>query len=151
MCDQQSLRSACAYAQSDQNLCQSLEYSMIVKLLTEHLLEFLSLKGGCRGSSESTLIKMPHCWQSHALALNLCKCTSAFQVPSHVIFFRRSAVFKQEEKPTLKLSYQKHAHGVYLFIFYQYFLHNIIIYQREPELEKNASMGQCTLKLIYNG
>ena len=30
------------------------EYSMIVKLLTEHDLEFLSLKGGCRGSSEST-------------------------------------------------------------------------------------------------
>ena len=27
---------------------------MIVKLLTEHHLEFLSLKGGCRGSSEST-------------------------------------------------------------------------------------------------
>ena len=31
---------------------------MIVKLLTEHQLEFLSLKGGCRGSSESTLVKM---------------------------------------------------------------------------------------------
>ena len=30
---------------------------MIVKLLTEHRLEFLSLKG-CRGSSESTLVKM---------------------------------------------------------------------------------------------
>ena len=41
---------------------------MIVKLLTEHHLEFLSLKGGSRGSSESTLVKMPHCWKSHALA-----------------------------------------------------------------------------------
>ena len=41
---------------------------MIVKLLTEHHLEFLSLKGGCRGSSESTHVKMPHCWKSHALA-----------------------------------------------------------------------------------
>ena len=29
-----------------------------VKLLTEHSLEFLSLKEGCRGSSESTLVKM---------------------------------------------------------------------------------------------
>ena len=28
---------------------------MIVKLLTEHHLEFLRLKGGCTGSSESTL------------------------------------------------------------------------------------------------
>ena len=41
---------------------------MIVKLLTEHHLEFLSLIGGCRGSCESTIIKMPHCWKSHATA-----------------------------------------------------------------------------------
>ena len=30
---------------------------MIVKLLTEHHLKFLSLKRGCRGSSESTHVK----------------------------------------------------------------------------------------------
>ena len=41
---------------------------MIVQLLTEYHLEFLSLKGGCRGSSESTLVKIPHCWKSHAAA-----------------------------------------------------------------------------------
>ena len=41
---------------------------MIVKLPTEHHLEFLSLKGSCRGLSESTLVKMPHCWKSHAIA-----------------------------------------------------------------------------------
>ena len=41
---------------------------MLVKLLTENHLEFLSLKGGCRGSSESTLVKMPHCWKSHVTA-----------------------------------------------------------------------------------
>ena len=46
--------SACAYAQTDQSLCLSLEYSMNVKLLTEQYLEFLSLKGGYTGSSEST-------------------------------------------------------------------------------------------------
>ena len=68
MCNQQSLRSACTYAQSDQSLCLSLEYSMVVKLLTKHHLEFQSLKGGCRGSSKSTLVKMPHCWKSLALA-----------------------------------------------------------------------------------
>ena len=39
---------------------------MIVKLLTEFHLEFLSLKGGCKGSSESTHVKMPHCWKSHS-------------------------------------------------------------------------------------
>ena len=47
MCDQQRLRPACAYWQSDQSLCLSLEYSMNVKLLPEHHLEFLSLKGDC--------------------------------------------------------------------------------------------------------
>ena len=41
---------------------------MIVKLLSEHHLEFLSLKGDCTGSSESTLVKMSNCWKSHALA-----------------------------------------------------------------------------------
>ena len=41
---------------------------MTVKLLTEHYLEFLSLKGGCRGSFESTHVELPHCWKSHALA-----------------------------------------------------------------------------------
>ena len=41
---------------------------MIVKLLTEHHLEFLSLKGGCTGSSESTLVKMSNCLKSHVLA-----------------------------------------------------------------------------------
>ena len=68
MCDQQSLRSACTYAQSDQSLCESLKYSLSVKLLTEHHLEFLSLKGGYTGLSESTLVKIPHCWKSHVTA-----------------------------------------------------------------------------------
>ena len=68
LCDQQRLRSAYACAQSDQSLYSSLEYSISVKLLTEHLLEVLSLKGGCTCSSESTLVKMPDCWKSHAAA-----------------------------------------------------------------------------------
>ena len=41
---------------------------MCVKLLTEHRLEFLSLKGGCTGLCESTLVKIPHCWKSHVTA-----------------------------------------------------------------------------------
>ena len=41
---------------------------MIIKLLNEHHLEFLGLKGGCRGSFKSTYVKMPHCWKSLALA-----------------------------------------------------------------------------------
>ena len=36
---------------------------MSVKLLTE-----LSFKGGCTGSSEYKLVKMPDCWKSHVTA-----------------------------------------------------------------------------------
>ena len=57
-----------AHGQSDQSLCLSLEYSMSVKLLTEQHLEFLKLKGGCTGSCEPTLVKMPHCRKSHVTA-----------------------------------------------------------------------------------
>ena len=41
---------------------------MTVKLLTEHHLEFLSLKGGCRDSFESTLVKMSNFWKSHVIS-----------------------------------------------------------------------------------
>ena len=41
---------------------------MSVKLLTDHHFEFLSFKEGCIGSSESTLVKMAHCWKSHVVA-----------------------------------------------------------------------------------
>ena len=50
-----------------QGLCLSLEYSIsvTVKLLNEDHLEFLSLKGDCTCSYESTLVKMPHCLKAH--------------------------------------------------------------------------------------
>ena len=41
---------------------------MNIKLLNKHNFEFQSLKGGCTGSPESTLVKMPHCWKSHVVA-----------------------------------------------------------------------------------
>ena len=41
---------------------------MSVKILTEHHLECLSPKGGCTGSSESTLVKVSHCRKSHVTA-----------------------------------------------------------------------------------
>ena len=77
MCDQQSLRSVCAYAQSDQSLCSSLEYSMSVKLLTEHHLDFLSLKGGCKGLSESIHVK-------NATLLEI-TCRGSYQLKQEVI------------------------------------------------------------------
>ena len=58
---------------------------MTVKLKSEKHLVFRSLEGGCTGSSESTLIKMPHCWKSHVAAhiviipsvcVCVCRCVS---------------------------------------------------------------------------
>ena len=71
MCGQQSLRSACAYAQSDQSLCLSLAYSMNIKLLTEHHLEFLSLKGDCTGLSKCHILEIS-CRGSNVL--KHCRC-----------------------------------------------------------------------------
>ena len=55
---------------------------MIVKLLTEHLLEFLSLKGGCRGSYESILVKMSNCQNVTAQK----QTTVSGPVPNHFYF-----------------------------------------------------------------
>ena len=52
---------------------------MSVKLLTEKYLEFLSVKRGCTGSSESKLVKMPHCWESHDVAQLLYNRTSKYR------------------------------------------------------------------------
>ena len=41
---------------------------MGVERLTDQYLEFLSLTGGCTGSSESIHVNMPHCWKSHVAA-----------------------------------------------------------------------------------
>ena len=41
---------------------------MNIKLLTEYHLESLSLKRGCKGSSESIHVKIPHCRKSHVAA-----------------------------------------------------------------------------------
>ena len=41
---------------------------MSVKPLNGNHLEFLSLKGGCAGSSEYVLVKMSHSWKSRVTA-----------------------------------------------------------------------------------
>ena len=60
---------------------------MIVKLLTEHHLEFLSLKGVCTGSSKSTFVKMSNCWKSLATAQIIM-----------VLYFYLSAIFSSLSK-----------------------------------------------------
>ena len=97
MCDQQRLRPACAEAQSDQSLCYSLEYFTTIKLLTEHHLEFLNLKGGwvIRGSlpgstdlSDETLSYFPF-EPCHEISKNVvCATSKGSNQPAH----RRSLI-----------------------------------------------------------
>ena len=59
---------------------------MSVKVLIEQHLEFLSYKGGCTGLSESTLVKMSHCWKSHVVAqMKLMKCLYVYKSPRGVL------------------------------------------------------------------
>ena len=57
---------------------------MSVKLHTGLSLEFLSLKGGYIGSSECTLVKIPHCRKSrvtaHILSVFLLSCECLYHV-----------------------------------------------------------------------
>ena len=64
---------------------------MCVILPTEHHLEFLSLKGGCTGSSESTLVKMPHCWKSHVMAFSY-QIILSFDL-KEILFFQKNPNF----------------------------------------------------------
>ena len=92
---------------------------MIVKLLTGHHLEFLSLKGGCSGSSESTLVKMSNCRKSHAAAhmvithvsfytvkIIYCSCTFILRTFCHVLSFtfRRTYLGLVARKPVFGVS-----------------------------------------------
>ena len=93
---------------------------MTIKLLTEHYLEFLNLTGGSIGSSEATLVKIPHCWKSHVVAkirlhhLQNTKVTLFFTF-IHFLFtiiiaelYVQSAVFLlQQSSPTLKYTRQE--------------------------------------------
>ena len=86
MCDQQSLRSACTYAQSDQSLCWSLEYSMNVKLLTKQFLEFLSLMEAAQAGLSLHLSKH-HIVGNHMWGL-ICL-EDYFKYHIHTLYFGR--------------------------------------------------------------
>ena len=103
MCDLQSLRSACTYAQSDQSLCLSLEYSMSLKRLTEHHLEFLSLKGGLQA----------------CLSLHLSKCNI---VGNHM---PRLKCLRGLRQGSFKTQISVHSHSYRDYIEYLKLIHKI--------------------------
>ena len=49
------------------SLIRAFASQLTVKLIKQRL-EFQGLTGDCTGSSESTLVKTPHCWKSHVTA-----------------------------------------------------------------------------------
>ena len=125
MCDQQSLRSARAYTQSDQSLCLSLEYSMTLKLLIELHLEFLSLKGGCTGLCKSTFVEIPHCWKSHV--------TARFRQEKHLA----TRVFKEKKEKHCYFWSKKIAH------LKQWKIRSMHIWTTKHCLHNNEQVIQC--------
>ena len=73
---------------------------MIVMLLTEQHSTFLSLKGGCSGLSEFTLVKMPHCWKSHALAQLSSECRSTMKILAFLFFALTKLYLNQQQMIT---------------------------------------------------
>ena len=57
---------------------------MTAELLTEYHSKLLSLTEGCTGSSESTHLKMPHCWKS-------CVAAHFFKIKVMIIVFLKCA------------------------------------------------------------
>ena len=45
----------------------------------------INLKGGCTGLSESTLVKMQHCWKSHVTAHSIIWSTCIINLKSHIL------------------------------------------------------------------
>ena len=91
MCDEQGLRPACAYSQTDQSLCLLLEYSITVKLLTENHLKFLSLTGDWTGSPESTPAKC-HIVENHMSRLKYACMQSRWVAFNITLFYKLSSV-----------------------------------------------------------
>ena len=85
MWDQQRLKPACAYAQTDQSLYWSLKYSMTVKLLAEHQLRFLSLMEAAQARLNLNLSKC-HIVGNHMSRLNFAY--NHFYSMQHVLLFR---------------------------------------------------------------
>ena len=91
---------------------------MTDKLLTEHHLEFLRLKGGCTGPSESTHVKMPHCWKSNVTAqiiipkgiitiklMNCIHCLQYHECDCVFMFFSSAALLSFSMKNKIPLNY----------------------------------------------
>ena len=76
---------------------------MNVKLLTDLHFEFLSLNGGYTGSSESTHVKMPHCWKSRVRAYDISRVYSQLKVS--VVQNKKSVVALYVEFETVLKSY----------------------------------------------
>ena len=55
----------------------------------------MSLKGSCTGSSESTLVKMPHFWKSY-VAAHIMFCVSGYMFAAHIMFCVSGYMFNSE-------------------------------------------------------
>ena len=88
---------------------------MSVKLLTEHQYEFQSLKEGCTGSSESTLVKIPHCWKSHVTAICMMRFSNNL-VSTNLLFLCLYFSAGSSESQEAEASTIDSSHGNFLYL-----------------------------------
>ena len=96
---------------------------MTLRLLTEHNLVFLSLKGGCTGSSESTLVNMPHCWKSHVKA-------QIRIIPANIVIIQPCKIlFRHLQSYTTGVLNKSHLNFLkcYLYKQYRHFLSDLTL------------------------
>ena len=126
---------------------------MSVKPLTEHHLEFVSLKGGCTGSFESTLVKMPHSWKSHAGAHFLLQEVKSLEEARTLLISQKvdiqNKIDEMEEKVRKVHNFSgKMIHFTCLDNHYRLFSGAIDFIQGLHRLEKYLSIQDCLEKSL---
>ena len=114
---------------------------MSVKLLTEHHLEFLSLKGGCRGSSKFTLVKMSNCWKSHGMAKLIYYISiSIFLINKHHLVI----ICSLKELLIAKLFFFK-----FLYIMLNSYFNHQTAWKISSELKKKSILSLCLPHIFF--
>ena len=104
MCDQQGSDQHAHTRSLIRAFAHRLNFLWVLCYRPNIFFEVLSLKGGYTGCSESTLVKMPHCWKSHVTA----QFVVSIDISGRVAASRKAILF------LLCVGYESH-HGFHLF------------------------------------
>ena len=134
-------------------------------------LEVLCLKGGCTGSSESTLVKMPHWWKSHAAAqftqwmglkvkissffvvvfvcLFCCCCFAILKIGINTMMWDKiKATFKKHDKVLVKVSPAVYISVTLVENVHRILLQNELLFTKRQENTHNEGTQNCNFSSL---